>query len=37
MRFQAAKWGSDPEAERRRAAIRADLRATKRFHTLSRL
>ena len=35
--FQAQKWGSDPEAERRRAAIRADLRAAKRFHTLSRL
>jgi chaperone required for assembly of F1-ATPase len=34
--FQAAKWGSDPEAERRRTAIRADLRAAKRFHTLSR-
>lgn len=35
--FQAEKWGSDPEAERRRAAIRADLHAAKRFHTLSRL
>ena len=35
--FQAEKWGSDPEAEQRRAAIRADLRAAKRFHTLSRL
>jgi chaperone required for assembly of F1-ATPase len=35
--FQAQKWGSDPEAERRRAAIRADLHAAKRFHTLSRL
>ena len=35
--FQAEKWGSDPEAERRRAAIRADLRAAKRFHSLSRL
>ena len=35
--FQAAKWGSDPEAERRRAAIRADLHGAKRFHTLSRL
>jgi chaperone required for assembly of F1-ATPase len=35
--FQAERWGSDPEAERRRAAIRADLRAAKRFHTLSRL
>jgi chaperone required for assembly of F1-ATPase len=34
--FQAEKWGSDPEAERRRAAIRADLHAAKRFHTLSR-
>ena len=35
--FQAEKWGSDPEAERRRAAIRADLHAAKQFHTLSRL
>ena len=35
--FQAEKWGSDPEAERRRAGIRADLHAAKRFHTLSRL
>lgn len=35
--FQAEKWGSDPEAERRRAAIRADLAAAKRFHRLSRL
>lgn len=35
--FQAEKWGSDPEAERRRASIRADLAAAKRFHTLSRL
>lgn len=35
--FQAEKWGSDPEAERRRAAIRADLKAAKRFHALSRL
>jgi chaperone required for assembly of F1-ATPase len=35
--FQAERWGNDPEAERRRAAIRADLRAAKRFHTLSRL
>jgi chaperone required for assembly of F1-ATPase len=35
--FQAEKWGSDPEAEARRAAIRADLAAAKRFHTLSRL
>ena len=34
--FQAEKWGSDPEAERRRAAIRADLEAAKRFHALSR-
>ena len=34
--FQAEKWGSDPEAERRRAAIRADLSAAKRFHALSR-
>jgi chaperone required for assembly of F1-ATPase len=35
--FQAEKWGSDPEAERRRAGVRADLHAAKRFHTLSRL
>jgi chaperone required for assembly of F1-ATPase len=35
--FQAERWGSDPEAERRRAAIRADLHAAKRFHTLSQL
>ena len=35
--FQAERWGNDPEAERRRAAIRADLHAAKRFHTLSRL
>lgn len=35
--FQAEKWGSDPEAEKRRAAIRADLKAAKRFHSLSRL
>lgn len=35
--FQAEKWGNDPEAERRLAAIRADLHAAKRFHTLSRL
>ena len=35
--FQTERWGSDPEAERRRAAIRADLHAAKRFHTLSRL
>jgi len=35
--FQAERWGSDPEAERRLAAIRADLHAAKRFHTLSRL
>jgi chaperone required for assembly of F1-ATPase len=35
--FQAERWGSDPEAERRRASIRADLAAAKRFHTLSRL
>jgi chaperone required for assembly of F1-ATPase len=35
--FQAQKWGSDPEAERRRVAIRADLQAAKQFHTLSRL
>ncbi|HEY3144737.1 MAG TPA: ATP12 family protein [Dongiaceae bacterium] len=35
--FQAERWGSDPEAERRRASIRADLAAAKRFHLLSRL
>lgn len=35
--FQTERWGSDPEAERRLAAIRADLHAAKRFHTLSRL
>jgi len=35
--FQAEKWGSDPEAERRRASIRADLAAAKRFHAVSRL
>lgn len=35
--FQAERWGSDPEAEKRRASIRADLAAAKRFHTLSRL
>jgi chaperone required for assembly of F1-ATPase len=35
--YQAEKWGSDPEAERRRATIRADLAAAKRFHILSRL
>jgi len=35
--FQAEKWGSDPEAERRRASIRADLAAAKRYHTLSQL
>jgi chaperone required for assembly of F1-ATPase len=35
--FQAERWGNDPEAERRRAGIRADLHAAKRFHTLSRL
>jgi chaperone required for assembly of F1-ATPase len=35
--FQAEKWGRDPEAERRRTAIRADLLAAKRFHALSRL
>ncbi len=34
--YQAEKWGIDPEAERRRAAIRADLAAAKRFLTLSR-
>jgi chaperone required for assembly of F1-ATPase len=35
--YQAEKWGSDPEAERRRAGIRADLAAAKRFHALSRV
>lgn len=35
--FQAEKWGTDPEAERRRAAIRSDLQAAERFHRLSRL
>ncbi len=35
--YQVEKWGSDPEAERRRATIRADLAAAKRFHILSRL
>lgn len=35
--FQAERWGSDPEAEQRRASIRADLAAAKRFHLLSRL
>jgi chaperone required for assembly of F1-ATPase len=35
--FQAEKWGLDPEAERRRASIRADLAAANRFHALSRL
>lgn len=35
--YQAEKWGSDPEAERRRATIRVDLAAAKRFHVLSRL
>jgi chaperone required for assembly of F1-ATPase len=35
--FLAGKWGSDPEADRRRAAIRADLAAAARFHRLSRL
>jgi len=35
--FQAEKWGGDPEAEQRRASIRADLAAAKRFHRLSRL
>jgi len=35
--FQAERWGSDPEAEQRRAGIRSDLAAAKRFHTLSRL
>ena len=35
--FQAEKWGSDAEAERRRASIRADLAAAARFHRLSRV
>jgi chaperone required for assembly of F1-ATPase len=35
--FQAEKWGADPEAERRRAAIRRDLDAAARFYSLSRL
>lgn len=35
--FQAEKWGSDPEAERRRTSIRADLAAAQRFYALSRL
>ena len=34
--FQAEKWGSDPEAEKRRAGIRADLDAAARFFSLSR-
>lgn len=34
--FQAEKWGSDPEAEKRRAGIRADLAAAARFLELSR-
>lgn len=34
--FQAEKWGTDPEAEIRRAGIRADLAAASRFLTLSR-
>lgn len=34
--YQAEKWGRDPEAEKRRAAIRADLAAAKRLHVLSR-
>ena len=35
--FQAEKWGSDPDADRRRASIRADLAAAARFYRLSRL
>jgi chaperone required for assembly of F1-ATPase len=34
--FQAEKWGSDPEAEKRRAGIRADLAAAAQFLKLSR-
>ena len=34
--FQAEKWGSDPEAEARRAAVRRDLADGLRFHRLSR-
>ena len=34
--FQIEKWGSDPEAEKRRAGIRADLAAAARFLKLSR-
>jgi chaperone required for assembly of F1-ATPase len=35
--YQAEQWGSDPEAEKRRASVRADLKAANRFHLLSRL
>lgn len=34
--FQAEKWGSDPEAEARRASVRRDLTDGLRFHQLSR-
>lgn len=34
--FQAEKWGTDPEAAKRRAGIRADLAAAERFLRLSR-
>ncbi|HWA49137.1 MAG TPA: ATP12 family protein [Dongiaceae bacterium] len=34
--FQAEKWGSDPEAEARRAGVRRDLTDGLRFHRLTR-
>ena len=34
--FQAEKWGTDPEAEKRRAGIRTDLAAAARFLKLAR-
>jgi chaperone required for assembly of F1-ATPase len=34
--FQAERWGSDPEAEARRAGVRRDLTDGLRFHRLSR-
>lgn len=34
--FQAERWGSDPEAEARRASVRRDLIDGSRFHQLSR-
>jgi chaperone required for assembly of F1-ATPase len=34
--FQAERWGSDPEAEARHAAVRRDLIDGSRFHRLSR-